>query len=114
MTIEREAHPFDLLTDLLEAVGADRLDKVPGLWEYQVDEHWKIFLNPHRASCPLPGGGMLPELGMYVEFDGIAWGAAGLAPGQQYVVDLGPAATPATFETAVRAAIARHRHERGN
>lgn len=38
---------FLKVADLALALGVESIKDLPGLWEHQVDEHWKIRVNGH-------------------------------------------------------------------
>jgi len=45
--------------------GAAPLNKLPGLWRFDVDEHWKIAVNGHAEEVD-----GVPKYRMYVEYNG--------------------------------------------
>jgi hypothetical protein len=54
-------------------VGAAPLNQWPGLWRFDVDEHWKIAVNAHDEE--IEG---IPKFRLYAEWNG--WPAGMLSP----------------------------------
>lgn len=98
---------LERLAELAMIVGVAPLNKLPGCWEYEVDERWAFAFNGHpepKASkyCPAP---VLP-FSVYVQFNG--WPAGVIDP-TGGVFAAGDAANEDAFIDAIEEAIARVR-----
>lgn len=69
---------FARIADLGCLLGASPLNKQRGCWEYQIDEHWFIAVNGHKAPTKTKGGVEVEPYNCYVEFNG--WPAGLFTP----------------------------------
>ena len=92
------AECFGKLAELAMALGVEGINKFPGCWEHQVDEHWIIKVNGHQV----PVDGIQPYE-MMVWFNG--WPAGIVHPIHGGVIVAGATANEDTFITALDAAI---------
>lgn len=58
-----------LLIDYALSQGAKQVNKIPGLWDNKIDEHWRIQFNPHHDVL-----GNVPPFSWYVEYNGFPAG----------------------------------------
>ncbi|WP_018086454.1 hypothetical protein [Desulfurispora thermophila] len=68
---------FALAAELAIKDGVAPLCRLPGVWERQIDDNWKIVLNGHNSPKDY-NVLTIPPFHMYVEFNG--WPAGLLSP----------------------------------
>lgn len=73
---EREAVSlaFVEIAKLTEALGVSHINQLPGCWEYQVDEQWRIALNGHLEPTKCSMGMAVAPFHCYVEWGGFPAG----------------------------------------
>ena len=96
---------FTAVVELAIALGVHRADQLPGLWEYTVDEQWRVRLNPHDDERE-----RIPPFHVAIEFNG--WPAGLVSPGGG-VIAAGEAANEEAFIVAVVAATERAKQRTG-
>jgi hypothetical protein len=106
---------FMAVVELAEALGVERIDRLPGCWEHKVDAQWFIAVNGHTTPKAIRGfaGGaaampgevlFIDPLHVYLEFNGFPAGIIGMRSG---LLAAGSAANEDTLIAALRAATAR-------
>lgn len=80
------------------ALGLKNLHKLPGCWEYQVDEEWWISLNGHTSTVKNSHGVDVPPFNVMVEF--LGWPAGSL----DHIEGILPAGKEDGFIAALKAA----------
>ena len=104
---EELSETFLLLADLAKARAVPPLAQLPGLWTLRLDENWDIAVNGHRVTIDYaPPDGMEAAVG---PFEAVVWWNGWLAAkftphGGAFAA--GSLANEATFQAAVRKAIA--------
>ena len=93
-----------LIAELAKKLGVSNIKALPGCWEHQIDEHWKIYLNGHREAVTIASGVSVEPFNCWVEYNG--W-PAGSFDGFGGVIAAGEGANEETFIEALRARIAR-------
>lgn len=90
---------FVIVVRLAELLGVSHINKLPGLWRCQIDDHWSIAINAKEAAIE-----SIPTHHMSVEYNG--WPAALLNPFQGAFV-ISEHVNEDTFIAAVKARIAK-------
>lgn len=94
---------MSVVAELALALGVKSISKLPGCWEYQIDERWWIAANGHRESTVCSKGGpIIPAFYVYVEYNGFPAGLFNAFGGQ---LATGIGANERIFCTAIRKAI---------
>ena len=96
--VMRVAECFSKVAELAIALGVEGINKLPGCWEHQVDEHWRIHVNGHMELVD----GIKPYE-MMVWFNG--WPAGIVHPVLGGVIAVGEIANEDTFIAALDAAL---------
>jgi hypothetical protein len=91
---------FFEIVQLGMAAGAERINELPGCWEYQVSDGWWIAVNGHREPKTCSKGAEVPPFHAYVEWCGFPAGIVGPRGG---VIAAGEAANEDTLIGALRA-----------
>lgn len=99
--MDQISEAYATVAELAEALGVRNIGKLPGMWEVQIDDAWKISVNGHNEAI-----GHVPPYHMAVEFNG--WPAGIFGPGGG-IIAAGEAANEATLIAALRARIDRAR-----
>lgn len=101
---DRVCAAFMAVADLGYALGARDINKIPGCWEVQVDERWRIAVNAHDEELQsLTGARVLPG-SVYVEYNGWPAGSFTAAGG---IIAAGEGANEHTLVAALEAATAK-------
>src|SRR5262245_31738092 len=98
---EKVSIAFVAVADLAAALGVSNINRLPGCWEYDVDEQWRIALNGHEQPTKCERGMAVAPFHCYVEFNG--WPAGELSPYGGYFA-VGDAANEDAFIEALKAA----------
>jgi hypothetical protein len=51
-------------------LGIESINKLPGCWEHQVDQHWWIAVNGHKEPIVCSAGATVLPYSAYVQFNG--------------------------------------------
>lgn len=94
---------FSLIATLGTALGI-RLDELPGLWDFQVDELWRIEINGHDAPINDHHGMPVQPFTCHLSFNGWPAGILGVSFGE---IAAGSVANEDTFIEAMKRAIER-------
>lgn len=94
------------IVELAEAIGVKAINNLPGCWEVQVDDRWRIAVNAHTDGRKTESGVDVPGGHFYVEFNG--W-PAGLLTFRGGTIAAGEAANEDTFIAALDARIEKER-----
>ena len=89
---------FYKVAELALALGVEKINTLPGCWEHQVDEHWRIKVNAREE--PIDD---IKPYEMIVWFNG--WPAGIVHPVHGGVIAAGALANEDTFIAALDAAI---------
>lgn len=103
MTTDQICTAFVEVCEYSYAMGARDINKKPGCYESQVDDHWWFAINPHGETYKCSRGASVPGLHVYVEFNEFP---AGIISAYGGVLAAGEAANEQTFIAALRAAAA--------
>jgi hypothetical protein len=66
----RTSRVFSRACELAIAMGAIGINKLPGCYEHQVDEHWWFAINAHPESNDCSKSKGVPPMTIYLEFNG--------------------------------------------
>ena len=99
MSGERISEAFAVVVELATALGVKRINELPGTWDVQIDEHWKVRVNAQKTELDC-----IPPYHASVEWNGFPAGLFSPAGG---IIAAGELANEASFIAAVRARIAK-------
>lgn len=88
------------------AVGAAPLNKLPGLWEFKVDERWWFAMNGHRETINTSDDEPVKPFTCYIKYNGWPAGILDFGGG---IIAAGEGANEDTFIAALEAALTRAR-----
>lgn len=92
---------FAEAVELATRLGVERIDRLPGCWEVQVDKQWWIAMNGHKEPTACSKGGTpIPPFHLYVEFNGFPAGVIGMRTG---MIAAGAAANEDALIAALKA-----------
>jgi len=92
---------FAAVADLGVALGVEKINTLPGCWEHQIDDDWRVAMNGHREEVKDSSGAGVPPFHIYIEWKG--WPAGLINPYGGSIVAGGNACED-SFIAAVRAA----------
>lgn len=92
------------VAELATALGVRAIHRLPGCWEYQIDEQWWIAINGHDEPVTCSTGARVDPFHIFVTYNG--WPAGILTPFAGTLA-AGAAANEETFIAAIEAAIRR-------
>ena len=100
---------FIRIAELASALGVRQIKNTPGCWEHQIDETWRVAVNPHREQQEIPArdghmGASIPHAHAAVWYYG--WLAGLLSPAGGPIA-AGDGANEETLIAALEAAIRR-------
>jgi hypothetical protein len=90
---------FAAVCDLAISLGVTRINKLPGCWEHQVDEHWWVAVNGHDKPTLCSTETSVPPFSIYVVFNG--W-PAGIIDAGGGCLAAGALANEETFLAAIQ------------
>lgn len=91
---------FSEVMALAEAMGVQRVNELPGCWEVQVSEGWRIAVNGHREPTKCSNGADVPPFHVAVDWHGFPAGIFGVQGG---LIAAGDAANEASLIAALKA-----------
>lgn len=103
MSAEGVSQTFLVIADLANAMGVSPINKLPGLWEVELDERWRIWVNAKTEKLKTARGVEVMPFHCYVEFNG--WPAGTFSP-YGGVIAAGSVANEEALLVALRAKIA--------
>lgn len=89
-------HICETLLDYVSFLGVQNIESLPGLWENQIDKHWKIKCNGHAETID-----NVPALCWRIEFNG--WPAGILSVIGEGVICGGDEANAENLQKAIEA-----------
>lgn len=75
---ESISEAFEAIVELAQAMGVSKINQLPGCWEVQVDDQWRISLNGHAEPTKDSLGHEVPPYHCSVDFNG--WPAGIFSP----------------------------------
>jgi hypothetical protein len=96
------AQVFALACELAVKLGATSINHLPGCWEYQVDDQWRIALNGGDEPRKCATGVEVPRFHLYVTFNGFP---AGFVTPTEGCIAAGDAANERALIRALKKAI---------
>lgn len=92
----QDKHICETLLEYVSFLGVKKIDSLPGLWENQIDEHWKIKCNGHKETID-----NVPALCWSIEFNG--WPAGILSVMGDGVICAGSEGNAENLQKAIEA-----------
>lgn len=104
MTEQKISEAFSEIAELAKVLDVKDIGKLPGCWEYQIDDQWWIAVNGHSEAIECSTGSKVDPFNCYVQYNG--W-PAGLFDPYGGTIAAGTGANEDNFIAAIKAAIDR-------